>query len=92
LKKKKSKNFSAVNFFNFWSSKPWFQIRIRNRNAIQPKILDPDLESGSETLPEDRDAHTKKSIERATTKIYVRKEAKNNCMLFYIKKNMLIDA
>ncbi len=28
--------FSAVIFFNFWSSKPWIQI------GIQPKMLDPD--------------------------------------------------
>jgi hypothetical protein len=40
--KNKIKNL-AVNFINFWSSKPWIWIRI----GIQPKMLDldPDPES-----------------------------------------------
>jgi hypothetical protein len=36
---KKLKFFSAVNFFYFWSSQPW------NRIGIQPKMLDPDLDT-----------------------------------------------
>jgi hypothetical protein len=36
----KEKKISAVNFSNFWSSKPW--IRIGSGYSIQPKMLDPD--------------------------------------------------